>query len=275
VSKETQVEEALKTIRKQFGAGSIQKMSDHRSAEPVEVISTRCDGIDEITGVGGFPVSRITEVFGPESGGKTTLTLQVIAEAQSKGGLAAFIDAEHALNVDFARDLGVDVDNMLISQPNCGEDALEIVSMLVKSKGISVVVVDSVAALVPRAELDGDFGDAQMGLQARLMSQAMRKLTADVHHSGTVMIFINQIRDKIGQMFGNPETTTGGRALKFYSSLRVDVRRISQIKKGDSIIGQQSKVKIIKNKMAAPYRAAEIPLIYGRGFVNPIAEGKK
>jgi recombination protein RecA len=273
MSKETQVEEALKTIRKQFGAGAIQKMSDHNSSEPVDVISTRCTAIDEITGIGGVPISRITEVFGPESGGKTTLTLQIIAEAQSQGGLVAFIDAEHALNVDFARGLGVDIDSMLISQPETGEDALEIVSVLIKSKGIAVVVVDSVAALVPRAELEGDFGDAQMGLQARLMSQAMRKLTADVHHSGTAKIFINQIRDKIGVMFGNPETTTGGRALKFYSSLRIDCRRIEQIKKGDVIVGQKSKVKIIKNKMAAPYRTAEVPLIYGRGFVNP--EGKK
>jgi recombination protein RecA len=273
MSKESQLEEDLKVIRKQYGAGAIQRMSEHRAAEPIEVISTRCAAIDDLTGIGGLPKSRITEVFGPESGGKTTLCLHVVAEAQSQGGLAAVIDAEHALNMDFASEIGVDVDNLLISQPDCGEDALEIVLTLIRGKALSVIVVDSVAALIPRSELDGNVGDAQMGLQARMMSQSLRMLVGAVNHSGTALIFVNQVRDKIGQMFGNPETTTGGRALKFYSSMRIDLRRIEQIKKSDTIIGQRSKVKIIKNKMAPPYRSAEVPLIYGKGFVN--LEGKK
>jgi recombination protein RecA len=259
---------AMAEVNKRFGKGTILPLNQHGAAEPCDVISTGNAQIDEITGIGGFPRGRVIEVYGPESGGKTTLTLQVIAEAQKAGGQAAFIDAEHALNLQYAADLGVDVDNLLVSQPDCGEDALEIVEIMTKSGQLAVVVVDSVAALVPRAELEGDMGDAQMGLQARLMSQAMRKLTKAVSDTNTVLIFINQVRDKIGVMFGNPETTTGGRALKFYSSLRVDVRRIAQKKKGDVVIGAVTKIKVIKNKLSAPYRDCEILLTYGRGFLN-------
>lgn len=266
--KQEALDTAIKDIRKAYGAGSIRVLSDHAASEPIEVIGTGNDLINEITGIGGIPRGRITEIYGPEAGGKTTLCLQIIAAAQRSGGRAAFIDAEHALDPEYARTLGVDVDGLLMSQPDCGEDALEIVLTLVRSGAIMVIVVDSVAALVPRAELDGDMGDAQMGLQARLMSQAMRKLTAAVKTSGTSLIFINQTRDKIGVMFGNPETTTGGKALKFYSSLRIDVRRISQIKKSDVIIGQTTKVKIAKNKLSAPYRTTEVPLHYGLGFQN-------
>ena len=267
--------ETITQIHKQFGKGSLRVMSDHSAAEPVQVISTRNKVIDGLTGIGGVPRGRIVEIFGPESGGKTTLCLQIIAEAQANGELVAYIDAENAMDMEYARKLGVDVDKMYISQPVCGEDALEIVLMLVKSGAVSVIVVDSVAALVPRNELDGEMGDAQMGLQARMMSQAMRKLTHAVKTSGTVLIFINQIRDKIGVMFGSPETTSGGRALKFFSSLRIDIRRISQIKKGDVIIGHNAKIRVIKNKLSAPYRDSEVPLIYGQGLVNPTPkEGK-
>ena len=260
--------EAIKDIKKHFGAGAITVLSQHSAAEVTEVISTGNEFINEITGIGGIPRGRITEIYGPEAGGKTTLALQIIGQAQQNGGKAAFIDAEHALDPEYARTLGVDIDSLLMSQPDDGEQALEIVLTLVRSGAMMVIVVDSVAALVPRAELDGDMGDAQMGLQARLMSQAMRKLTAAVKTSGTSLIFINQTRDKIGVMFGNPETTTGGKALKFYASLRIDVRRISQIKKSDVIIGQNTKIKIAKNKLSAPYRTTEVPLHYGLGFQN-------
>lgn len=275
MSKESQLEEVKKQINKQYGAGAVMVMSDHRAAVPINVISTGNKIIDGLTGIGGIPRGRITEIYGPEAGGKTTLCLQILAQAQKLGGIVAYIDAEHALNIDYARDVGVDVDKMLISQPDAGEDGLEIARMLTKSGGVSAIVIDSVAALVPRSELEGDIGDAQMGLQARMMSQAMRVMNAEVMHSDTAMIFINQTRDKIGQMFGNPETTTGGKALKFYSSLRIDIRRIGQIKKGDTIVGHTAKCKIVKNKFSAPYTSAEIPLIYGQGLINPIPkEGK-
>ena len=262
------LDDAIKTIQKQFGKGAIRMMSDSSAAEPVKVISTGNNEINTLIGVGGIPRGRITEIFGPEGGGKTTLCLQVIAEAQKLGGSVAYIDAEHALDVDYARALGVNVDKMLISQPDCGEDALEIVLTLVESGCIMAIVVDSVAALVPRAVLEGDMGDAHMGLQARLMSQAMQKLVSAVKRSDCALIFINQVRDKIGVVFGNPETTSGGRALKFYSSLRLDIRRISQIKKSDVVVGQNVKAKTIKNKLSAPYRDAEIQLLYGQGFVS-------
>ena len=267
--------ETMTQIHKQFGKGSLRVMSDHSAAEPVSVISTRNNVIDGLTGIGGMPRGRIVEIYGPESGGKTTLCLQLVAEAQANGELAAYIDMENALDMEYVRKLGVDADKMLISQPDAGEDALEIVLLLLKSGGVSIIVVDSVAALVPRAELEGDMGDAQMGLMARMMSQAMRKLNGAVKHSGTCLVFINQIREKIGVMFGSPETTSGGRALKFFASVRLDIRRISQIKKGDIIIGHNAKVKIVKNKLSAPYRDAEVPLIYGQGLINPIPkEGK-
>ena len=259
---------ALNEVNKRFGKGSILELSDHSAADQIESISTGNAKIDDLTGIGGIPKGRITEIYGPESGGKTTLTLHIIAEAQKAGGVAVFVDAEHALNVEYARALGVDVDRLLVSQPDAGEDALETVQIMVNSGAISVVVVDSVAALVPRHELEGEMGDPQMGLQARLMSQAMRKLTTVVSQTGTALIFINQVRDKIGVMFGNPETTSGGRALKFFASLRLDVRRISQIKKKDVIVGAKTKIKSAKNKMSAPAREVEIPLIYGLGFVN-------